>query len=555
MSTLYAVKSGGFALKDDAGGIQKVSEESLAATACHAELSKGAKAALWGQIPPWFGLDLFDYQLSAAIRLDELSLLADPPGLGKTRTSLAAAARKDAKRLVIVCPPVVAASWAREASVSNVANPLRPKKSERIGGVGINPPGPHVKMIQSSKPLPDLPDIGIVVVPDSMLGARKDIVKMLVDWAPDFMIIDEVHRLKTWKAARSKAVKKLSRGVPKVLALSGTPLLGKVYEITNVLDITGDLTGAFGGYGAFCRKYLWQTPWGEQKARKKMIPHLKQVLDEDVWVRREREDVLKDLPEHLSSVMVLDDLSLKDYEKAYEKVTGEIDQWIKDFGPRITPAMIDGFCADPLPMISLLREAAGLAKIPKVSDMAKEWVSDHPASEDGTYSDPLLIWTHHREVTNQTCKALKEVLGEKEVGIIIGGTSPATISRTVDAFQAGHLAALVASIHAGGVGITLTRGNFHIFAEADWTPAIIEQAQRRQNRISQTRTTRSLTLIAAGTLDEHLEDSLDKKATELVPLLGKDADQAVLEGDLVDARSILRGLVTERVRAASESGD
>jgi SNF2 family DNA or RNA helicase len=69
--------------------------------------------------------------------------------------------------------------------------------------------------------------------------------------------------------------------------------------------------------------------------------------------------------------------------------------------------------------------------------------------------------------------------------LIVGDTNPAQRHVEVDKFQKGETAACLCSIQAAGVGLTLTRADICIIFEADWTPAINEQAESRLHRIGQ----------------------------------------------------------------------
>src|SRR5699024_3429749 len=124
----------------------------------------------------------------------------------------------------------------------------------------------------------------------------------------------------------------------------------------------------------------------------------------------------------------------------------------------------------------------------------------------------------------------------------------------VDDYQAGRVPVLVASIHAAGVGITLTRGCDAFFAETDWTPAIIAQAEARQDRRGQTRPVTCTTFHAPGTLDERVQAQLVRKGEELDEMMpDADDDVAVVDTSIEDAAApveIVLELAEERLRRA-----
>jgi SWI/SNF-related matrix-associated actin-dependent regulator 1 of chromatin subfamily A len=123
------------------------------------------------------------------------------------------------------------------------------------------------------------------------------------------------------------------------------------------------------------------------------------------------------------------------------------------------------------------------------------------------------------------------------------------VTRLVDDFQAGKIPVLVCSISAAGVGITLTKASDMLFVETDWTPALITQAEDRCHRIGQEKHVICTTLIASGTLDEHIQSVLRKKAQILDAVMaGGDHAVAVdLRGETTEAASTLFEIVKECV--------
>jgi SNF2 family DNA or RNA helicase len=146
-----------------------------------------------------------------------------------------------------------------------------------------------------------------------------------------------------------------------------------------------------------------------------------------------------------------------------------------------------------------------------------------------------------------------EGLADHDLMKIDGTTSHTKRSLAEDEYQAGHVGVLIASIQAAGTSITLTRGNEALFAELDWTPDWIIQAEGRQDRIGQTaERVLCTTLIALGTLDERVADVLFGKSGVLEAMTG--GDHAVIgktkrrAGGPVFAASILAEMVAERIK-------
>lgn len=85
---------------------------------------------------------------------------------------------------------------------------------------------------------------------------------------------------------------------------------------------------------------------------------------------------------------------------------------------------------------------------------------------------------------------------------------------------------LVASIHAAGVGLTLTAASECWFVECDWTPLIVSEAQDRIHRRGASRPVTITTLVAPGTFDEQIQQTVARKAKVLKQSMSGD-DQHV----------------------------
>ena len=511
--------------------------------------------AVIGHLPKWFGVKLFGYQIPGALAVAAGHTgLFDAPGVGKTVQFLAAAAAMGSERILVLCPPVVLTNWEREVIKSGVAS------ADQIAVVRAGRKEPH---IDGKK---------VVIIGDSMLASRPETAAKIVAWAPELVGYDEIHRAKTIGSKRSEAVLDLIAAVPRIkrVALTGTPLMAGPHELVPLLEFTGHMSSVFGGPSAFLARYCRQDKFGGWHARKEHLPELHQKLADHVWVRRTKEQVLPDLPKVSASAVALDiDLAL--YRKAHSEVIDQLVQWVADFEtansrlPSHTAVLpgateyadeIAEYARESLRYVSQLRQAAGLTKI----QTAAELIQDHIAATTEvdahglkTYTRPLVIWTHHKVVTEAMGAACADIGG----GVITGGTSDTEKNRLVDAFQSGTVPVLVCSITAAGVGITLTRSSDVIFVENDWTPALISQAIDRCNRIGQVNHITVRFLIALGTLDEHIQAVLETKGGVVSEVMGDTAAQVGVMGDYEDLQtpqSIVEALVEEALRRYKKTG-
>nr|WP_255499094.1 DEAD/DEAH box helicase [Leucobacter sp. cx-169] len=450
-------------------------------------------------------------------------LLADPPGLGKTLQSIAVAAMQESERILIVCPPLLAVNWGREF--------------EKCGYPG------EIAVFKAGRKEPVIPDAGVVIVPDSLITSREELRQRIIDWEPQTMAVDEAHRMKSLSAKRTNAILDVSVHVPVHgrIAITGTPVMSTPAELVPLLEFTGHLGPIFGGADAFLQRFCTVTPFGKFNPRQSSLNELHLLLRQHVWVRREKARVLPFLPSrmHTGVELVVD---AKPYREAHDAVLEKIMEWAKAFYEEngVLPGKEeqDEFCNQSLSMVSMLRVASALTKIPAAREMIAEHIANDPDNES-----PLVVWVHHHEIT----LALAEQMEELGVTyrILDGQESNTRRQAAVDDYQAGKIQVLIAGIIAAGVGITLTRGYEALFAETDWTPANVTQCMDRQHRIGQEKPVLARTLVALGTLDEHIQKLQLKKQQMLEHIHGDNqSNVAVLSGgELIGPRDIIRQLV------------
>ncbi|KKQ35536.1 MAG: Superfamily II DNA/RNA helicase, partial [Candidatus Nomurabacteria bacterium GW2011_GWB1_37_5] len=94
-----------------------------------------------------------------------------------------------------------------------------------------------------------------------------------------------------------------------------------------------------------------------------------------------------------------------------------------------------------------------------------------------------------------------------------------------DSFQSDPNCRLfIGSIKAAGVGLTLTAANTVVFAELDWVPANISQAEDRAYRIGQKQNVLVQHIVLDGSLDARMAELLVMKqaiadrALDLIPV-------------------------------------
>lgn len=452
-----------------------------------------------------------------------------------------------------IAPPSEAEAGSTSLAQDSAMTPtLREVPSTNLGhsladGDDMAPTPREVVVFKAGRKEPALPDVGIVIVPDSLLASRPALVDRLADWAPDVFAYDEAHRARTWTGKRSQTIRDLVARLPRdtiSIAATGTPLFSNPAELAPLLAISGHLDRVFGGYRNYIDTYCVRDRFNALQPNKKMLPQLRQILDEKVWVRRDKDEVLPDLPALVHGTLVLD-VDLSDYRVAHGEVLEKIEAWIDSYvndteanptGALPDSEVIEAWAKSNVGIVSPLRRAAGMAKIPTLIDMIGTWIDANTPERGQPIDRPLLVWVHHQDAVAAILRAVRDarrdvIANPGWVQVIDGATSPDKRGRIVDDFQAGKVMVLICSITAAGVGITLTRGSDQIFLETDWSPPLVSQAVDRQRRIGQNNPVNVMTLVADNTLDAHIHRVLQRKAEVLSVAIG---DKAALETSNID---------------------
>jgi SNF2 family DNA or RNA helicase len=156
-----------------------------------------------------------------------------------------------------------------------------------------------------------------------------------------------------------------------------------------------------------------------------------------------------------------------------------------------------------------LRQQIALLKVP--------YVVEHVRNA----SSKVVIFAHHKAVVS----ALKKELGEEAV-VLVGDTKMEDRQAAVDAFQNDPgVLYFIGSIQAAGVGITLTAASHVVFAELDWVPGNMSQAEDRCHRIGQHESVLVQHLVMEGSLDSTMAQSLIDKQEVIDRALDKETEE------------------------------
>jgi SWI/SNF-related matrix-associated actin-dependent regulator 1 of chromatin subfamily A len=445
-------------------------------------------------------------------------LIADEMGLGKTIQAIGVInADPTVRSVLVISPKSLTLNWVRELRrwlvrsfhVSRVAGPPRED---------------------------------VIVVVSYEEAKRWQAALQIAEGAPgwDLVVVDEAHWIKNAKAQRTKAVHAIGRGGRRRIALTGTPIANKPIELFSILQLvdpetwdpagrkkdkaTGALVpmpaGSGCGFFKFAKRYCGgqQGRWGWDFSGATNLQELQEKLRATCMVRRLKADVLTDLPAKRRQVVELAANGASGAIERERAAWGRHGDEIEDARVQVELAKAEGdgpyeeavaklkkVTGFAFTEISAIRHETAVAKIPYVVEHATL------ALEDG--DGKLVIMAHHHDVIDGVMEGLA-VFGAVK---LTGQQSLEERQAAVDRFQKDPTCRVfVGSIMAAGVGITLTAAAHVIFAELDWVPGNVTQAEDRCHRIGQTE----------SVLVQHLvfDDSLDARMAKVLVEKQKIAD-------------------------------
>ena len=370
------------------------------------------------------------------------AILADEPRVGKTLPTAAAALEH--LPALIVCPAIVKNVWKQAFEAMDF-------KAE-------------IRVITSKKQASESQCSGITIINYDILNSLCDIGKY------ETLVLDESHRIKSPKAIRTIAALKLMKRIPRVYALSGTPIPNRPIELWPLLHGLGVYRGGWYDFGVRYAK-LWNAPWGLDTSGASNLPELRAMVQPHC-LRRTKAEIFTNYQHPVTSLITFD-LPIDKREQQFD---------------------IDALIEHPNPMLAF----EGLSSVMLESAIRKV----KPAAEfiEAKLADePVIVFAHHKEVVHQ----LAELLKAHNPVVITGDTPGAERIQNLRDFQDGKTRLFIGNIQACQEGIDLSAADTVIFVEATWQTSALQQASSRVENIKKSGTAPLIYLLTISNSLDH----------------------------------------------------
>ena len=426
---------------------------------------------------------------------DQLYVTDDYIVTHNTNQSVGVIDYSKAQSALIVCPASLKLNWLAEIRLW-LNRPMT---------VGVVAPGKRL-----------WPKAQIVIINYDLLAKYDQEIKAR-EW--DVLVCDEAHVLRNGGGtARGRAIfGSRNKGVAPIRAkrkvfLTGTPIMNKPFDLWPLVHYLDP--EKWHSYPYFCRRYC------DAEDAKTLVPRGASNLDElqtelrsSVMIRREKKDVLRELPPKTRQLLTLPSTGAENEIAEELAAYADLKNRMSELRAKFEFAKASPAAGDHKEAIAALnhnvmkaraamaraRKAVAIAKLPSILDHLDDLI------EAG---QKVVAFVHHREVH----EAIMHHFGKKAVGII-GGDSVKDRQAAVDRFQTDPAIRLfVGSIMAAGTGITLTASSHVVMCELDWTPSNMTQAEDRCHRLGQTWNVLSQWVVLEGSLDSRMAKDMMAKA-------------------------------------------
>ena len=425
-----------------------------------------------------------DYQLEAlGYALEKGNIInGDDVGLGKTFESIMYTETTNSFPCLVVVPASVKYNW-QEKWLEITGN-----KRE-------------VAVIESSpkKSSPNNWNSEVVIINYDIIGKKQgkgatvkfeELIK--TDWS--MIIFDEAHFLKEKTSQRSMAAKKITKGDMKIQMLTGTAVMSRPVELWNLLVLAKRETQIAKDWMQFitryCGGYRGKFGWVTDGATN--VIELNRKLREVCYIRREKRDVLSELPDITKQIIQVPITNKTKIKRA----VNDLIEYIRDTKGDESAEKAQE--AEHLVALGTLRKLAIEGKMKAIELYLRDW----KMAENGK----LLIFGIHREGLDYLSTKFKSML-------IAGGVSSIKKQEIVKSWIDNDDMFLFANMQSAGTGVDGLQKvcSNMLILELAWRPSDLTQAIGRLDRSGQKSSTTVSYMLSDETIDNEMWSMLSDK--------------------------------------------
>lgn len=453
-------------------------------------------------------MKLFPYQANGVAYAIEKKrvIIGDQPGLGKTAQAIAAVTATNQFPCLVICPSSLKINWQREWEMWTNKKAIILTDNLKNNFHLYYQTGLVQVFIVNFESLKKYFVQSISKTEGGKLTLKNITFKKQFTDMFKSVVIDESHRVKSTATQQTKFTKGICNGKEYIYCLTGTPVINKPKDLISQLGII-DQMNAFGGYRNFMMRYCN----GPNEASN--LRELNYVLTSNCFYRRDKQDVLKDLPDKMRQINLCEISTRKEYIDAENDLKDYLVKYKDADDEKIARALR----GEIMVKIGILKNISARGKIKDVC----EFIDDIMDS-----GEKLVLFCHLREVISEFKKAYPKAV------TITGEDDNTARQNAIDSFQKNtNTQLIICSIKAAGVGLTLTASSRVAFVELPWTAADCDQCEDRVHRIGQKDSVQATYFLGSNTIDEKIYKIIQVKRDIAKQITGS---QEQIEENIVD---------------------
>ncbi len=320
------------------------------------------------------------------------------------------------------------------------------------------------------------------------------------------LVLDESQKIKNPYAKVTEAilsVKNLSR---KRIIITGTPISNRPEDLWSQFYFLDDGERLGRDFNDFKNQYGIDISMGKHEIDEEILLELRNKIS-DISIRRRKEDIpdLKIPPKNptIDEYVVLTNKQKRMYDDLRKNLVLEIKnmngQFIVDHSSNILKKLLRLIQITSNPFLldkSFTEEPVKFKKLDILIDKIIK------------RNEKVIVWT----IFVDNVLILKRRYSALGSLTLYGGMKRKEKDRTVEKFQENpEFKVLIANPSVAGVGLTLTASNNAIYLDRNFNMGDYLQSQDRIHRIGQKKRCNIIRILARNTIDEYIDDILEKK--------------------------------------------
>lgn len=454
------------------------------------------------------------------------SIIADEMGLGKTIQAIGTAELMRKHNLIssalIICPTSLKYQWKKELERFTDAK-------------AVVVEGSHL----TRKELYKSEEFYKIVSYNSICND----IKIVGSLYTDFLIMDEVQRLKNWNTQISRAARHIESEY--TVVLSGTPLENKLEELYSIMQFVDQY--CLGPYYRFMDQTVVKSDTGKVISYKNLNAVGERM--KDVLIRRRKRDVALQLPGRMDKVLFvpMTEQQRGMHDECQSSVSQLVYKWTR---MRFLSEKDRKRLLLLLSQMRMICDSTYILDQKSRYDTKVEETMNILRNVFDSGEEKVVIFSQWERMTRLIAAEL-DVLGIR-YEYLHGGVPSEARKRLMDNFTEQRASRVFLSTDAGSTGLNLQVASILINLDLPWNPAVLEQRIARIYRIGQKKNIQVINLVASQTIEERMLSTLNFKSSLFEGILDNGEDTIFLEDSKLDKIMDSIKMMTEPSDTAAE---